>query len=431
MPETIDTFLWRTTTDTYATLTNPETWLQFGLVAVLWAVALGLAKLLRRLPSLPDSAMGHSLQRLAPLLAPFSVLLAMLVAMAASRALLGVNWIPRMALLLAALFLFERLIRVTAPGPIAKLLLRWGAMPLLALSLLGLLGPINAALESMSVNLGNLRLSVATLLRSLIFGGLLFWLGWVSNSAGQDMIRRQDALDVRAREVVAKLYQIGLIVVVALVFLQIMGISLTALAVFGGAVGVGLGLGLQTIASNYISGLIILFDRSLAVGDYVETEGGLAGHVRSLNMRHTTLESFEGKTMLVPNDKFIGEPFYNWSHKDRKQRYSVNFSLPYDTDIRSVCKVVREAVATHPQVISGEGVPLEERPDCEIESFGDSGVNMLVEFWIEGIDDGANRVGADLMLLIFETLREHGVFMPFPQREVRILNDGGGTAELK
>jgi small-conductance mechanosensitive channel len=76
-------------------------------------------------------------------------------------------------------------------------------------------------------------------------------------------------------------------------------------------------------------------------------------------------------------------------------------------------------------------VPLEERPDCEIESFGDSGVNMLVEFWIEGIDDGANRVGADLMLLIFETLREHGVFMPFPQREVRILNDGGGTAELK
>lgn len=423
MPETIETFLSHAITRTQTALTDPETWLQLGLVALFWLVALGLSKLLRRLPAKPEGATGHMLRNLAPLVAPLLVLLAMLIAMAASRALFGGDWIARMALLLAGLFLFERLIRVTAPGPIAKLMLRWVAMPLLALSLLGLLGPVNAALESMSVNLGNLRLSVATLLRSLIFGGLLFWLGWVSNSAGQNVIRRQEALDVRAREVVAKLYQIGLMVLVALLFLQIMGISLTALAVFGGAVGVGIGFGLQTIASNYISGLIILFDRSLAVGDYIETEGGLAGHVRSLNMRYTTLESFDGKMVLVPNEKFVGEPFNNWSHKDQKQRYSVNFSLPYDTDIRSVCDVVRKAVATHPQVISGEGIPLEEQPDCEIESFADSGVNMLVEFWIEGIDDGANRVGADLMLLIFETLREHGVFMPFPQREVRILND--------
>jgi small-conductance mechanosensitive channel len=427
MPETIETFLSNAVTRTQTALTDPETWLQLGLVAVFWLVALGLSKLLRRLPAKPEGATGHMLRNLAPLVAPLLVLLAMLIAMAASRALFGGDWIARLALLLAGLFLFERLIRVTAPGPIAKLMLRWVAMPLLALSLLGLLGPVNDALESMSVNLGNLRLSVATLLRSLIFGGLLFWLGWVSNSAGQNVIRRQEALDVRAREVVAKLYQIGLMVLVALLFLQIMGISLTALAVFGGAVGVGVGFGLQTIASNYISGLIILFDRSLAVGDYIETEGGLAGHVRSLNMRYTTLESFDGKMVLVPNEKFVGEPFNNWSHKDQKQRYSVNFSLPYDTDIRGVCDVVRKAVATHPQVISGEGIPLEEQPDCEIESFADSGVTMLVEFWIEGIDDGRNRVGADLMLLIFETLREHGVFMPFPQREVRILNDAIAT----
>jgi small-conductance mechanosensitive channel len=427
MSETIETFLSNAITRTQTALTNPETWLQLGLVVVFWLVALGLSKLLRRLPAKPEGATGHMLRNLAPLVTPLLVLLAMLIAMAASRALFGGDWIARLALLLAGLFLFERLIRVTAPGPIAKLMLRWVAMPLLALSLLGLLGPVNAALESMSVNLGNLRLSVATLLRSLIFGGLLFWLGWVSNSAGQNVIRRQEALDVRAREVVAKLYQIGLMVLVALLFLQIMGISLTALAVFGGAVGVGVGFGLQTIASNYISGLIILFDRSLAVGDYIETEGGLAGHVRSLNMRYTTLESFDGKMVLVPNEKFVGEPFNNWSHKDQKQRYEVNFSLPYDTDIRRVCELVREAVATHPQVISGEGIPLEEQPDCEIESFADSGVTMLVEFWIEGIDDGRNRVGADLMLLIFETLRENGVFMPFPQREVRILNDAIAT----
>lgn len=407
-------------------LLDPQTWLELGLVVALWAAAWGLSKLLRRLSPSPDSFVGHLLQRIAPLLSPLLLLLAMLLALAASRALFQVDWVARAGLLLAGLFLLQRLIRVTEPGPIASALLRWVGMPLLALYMLGLLGPINAALESMSMQAGNLRLSVAMLLRSLIFGGLLFWLGWVSNSAGQTVIRRQEALDVRTREVVAKLFQIGLTVAVLLLFLQVMGISLTALAVFGGAVGVGLGFGLQSIASNFISGLIILFDRSLAVGDYVETEGGQAGYVRALNMRYTTLETFEGKMVLVPNEKFISAPFNNWSHKDQNQRYSVKFSLPYDCDIRKVCDLIREAVKTHPQVKSGEGVADDEQPDCEIESFGDSAVNMVVEFWMEGIDDGVNRVGADLMLLIFETLREHRVEMPFPQREVRVL--GGGPA---
>lgn len=409
-------------------LLNPQTWFELALVMVLWALAWGLSKLLRRLSPSPDSLAGHLLQRVAPLLSPLLLLLAMLIALAVSRALLQIDWVARAGLLLVSLFLLQRLIRVTRPGPIASALLRWVGMPLLALYMLGLLGPINAALESMSMQVGNLRLSMAMLLRSLIFGGLLFWLGWVLNSAGQTMIRRQEALDVRTREVVAKLFQIGLAVLVLLLFLQVMGISLTALAVFGGAVGVGLGFGLQSIASNFISGLIILFDRSLAVGDYVETEGGHAGYVRALNMRYTTLETFDGKMVLVPNEKFITAPFNNWSHKDQNQRYSVKFSLPYDCDIRRVCDLVREAVKTHPQVKSGEGVPEDEQPDCEIESFGDSGVNMLVEFWMEGIDDGVNRVGADLMLLIFETLREHRVEMPFPQREVRILKDPGEAA---
>lgn len=424
----LETFAADVLANAQTALLNPQTWFELALVAVLWAVAWGLSKLLRRLSPSPDSFLSHLLQRVAPLLSPLLLLLAMLIALAASRALFEIDWVARAGLLLAALFLLQRLIRVTQPGPIASALLRWVGMPLLALYMLGLLAPINAALESMSMQAGNLRLSVAMLLRSLIFGGVLFWLGWVSNSAGQTMIRRQEALDVRTREVVAKLFQIGLAVVVLLLFLQVMGISLTALAVFSGAVGVGLGFGLQSIASNFISGLIILFDRSLAVGDYVETEGGQAGYVRALNMRYTTLETFEGKMVLVPNEKFITAPFNNWSHKDQNQRYSVKFSLPYDCDIRRVCDLVREAVKTHPQVKSGDGVAEDEQPDCEIESFGDSGVNMVVEFWMEGIDDGANRVGADLMLLIFETLREHRVEMPFPQREVRILKDPGEAA---
>jgi small-conductance mechanosensitive channel len=423
MPQGTGTFLSRLVANVQAVLADPETWLQLGLVLTVAVIALGVGRLIRHRSAAPE----HPLQPLAPLVTPVCAGLAMLLAIALSRTLFDSDWIARVALLLAVLFLVEALIRVTGPGPVARLMLRWVGMSLLALYMLGLLTPFNTTLESMAVNVGNLRLSVASLLRSLIFGALLFWLGWASNSAGQTMIRRQEALDLRTREVIAKLFQIGLVVVVSLLFLQVMGINLTALAVFGGAVGVGIGFGLQSIASNFISGLILLFDRSLVAGDYVETEGGLSGHVRALNMRCTTLETYEGKTVLVPNEKFISEPFNNWSHKDKKQRYGLNFTLPYDTDIRHVCELVRTAVATHPQVISGENIPLEERPDCEIESFGESGVKMLVEFWMEGIDDGPNRVGADLLLLIFESLRENDIFMPFPQREVRILSDGTET----
>jgi small-conductance mechanosensitive channel len=126
---------------------------------------------------------------------------------------------------------------------------------------------------------------------------------------------------------------------------------------------------------------------------------------------------------MVPNEMFISSTFINWSHKDPKQRYRVDFSVAYATDIRSMVEIVKEVVASHPQVLSGEDLPFEMRPDCEIDSFGDSGVNMFVEFWMEGIDDGKNRVGGDLLLMIFEALREHGIQIPFPQREVRLLND--------
>ena len=100
----------------------------------------------------------------------------------------------------------------------------------------------------------------------------------------------------------------------------------------------------------------------------------------------------------------------------------MDFSVAYDSDIRKLVDIIKEAVAAHPQVLSGEQYPIEERPDCEIDSFGDSGVNMFVEFWIEAIDDGKNRVGGDLLLIIFETMRDNGFTIPFPQREVRVLD---------
>ncbi len=425
--ETLSAAAARTLTLIREVASAPETYVQLLAAALslllAWALAARLAPL-----GVPGTPLRRTLERLASLLQPAVSLLLLVVAAALCRTWLGQDGLLRASVLLAVLWLVENVIRRMDVGPQVARLLRLTVLLLVPLHLFGVLGTITAALESMSLQIGNLHLTVGGLLRVVVFGSLLFWLGWVSNNAGISAIRRQERLAVRTREVFAKLFQIGLSLLVLLLFLQVMGINLTALAVFSGAIGVGLGFGLQSIASNFISGIIILFDRSLSVGDYVEIEGGYCGYVRELTLRYTTLEGFDGKDVLVPNESFITKTFVNWTHKNAKQRYRVDFSVAYHTDIRSLCALVREAVASHPQVICGPEVPFEERPDCEIDSFGDSGVNMFVEFWMDGIDDGRNRVGGDLLLLIFETLRENGIEIPFPQREVRILPGSGSAA---
>lgn len=277
-------------------------------------------------------------------------------------------------------------------------------------------------LQSLAFDLGSLSVSLYDIIRVCLIGLVVLLIARLINNYGKNLIKRQKRLDVRTKEVLTKVYEVVIFCIVALMLLNILGINLTTLAVFGGAVGVGLGLGLQSIASNFISGIIILLDNSITIDDYIEINPDQKGFVREFRMRYTVLETYDGKDIVVPNETFISSTFINWSHKDPKQRYRVDFSVAYDTDVRAMVELIKDAVGAHPQVINGNKYPIEERPDCEIDSFGDSGINMFVEFWILGIDDGKNRVGGDLNLIILETLKNNGIEIPFPQREVKIIS---------
>jgi small-conductance mechanosensitive channel len=175
---------------------------------------------------------------------------------------------------------------------------------------------------------------------------------------------------------------------------------------------------LQQIASNFISGIIFLLDHSLTIGDYIQLEDGRAGTLRELSMRSATLETYDGKDIMVPNERFITTSFTNGTHNNKLQRYPINFQVAYDTDLEKLFPILREVVASHPKVISGDDTPIELRPDAEIAKFEGSGINILVEFWMEGIDDGEHRVGGDLLLMIWQTLKANGIVIPFPQRVV-------------
>ncbi|TKB50288.1 mechanosensitive ion channel [Ferrimonas sediminicola] len=421
-------------------LVQTDTYIQFLIILAIYTFAyLVASRILRLSPFLDkgDKAEGDPgwrlfLSKLGGLLFPVLAIFLLRLSLAITKTTLSQGWLVQTALTIAILILFNSIIHNFIRNRVVARLFRWIGLPILLLHLLGLLGGLIEILESISINLGNIEISAYGIARLAIFGSLLFWLGRVSSKTGREFISHQEDLDVRTREVAAKLFEIVIFFIVSLLLLKILGINLTALAVFGGALGVGIGLGLQAIASNFISGIIILADRSVSLGDYVELDDGSTGVVRELSMRATTLETFDGKDIVVPNDKFITETFINWTHKDKRQRYRVDFSVAYHTDVRKLVEIIKGVVATHPQVFSGDAVPLEERPDCEIDSFGDSGINMFVEFWMEGIDDGKNRVGGDLMLMILEALQEHGFEIPFPQREVRILNRGHpGLGKIK
>jgi len=298
--------------------------------------------------------------------------------------------------------------------PFLKALGRYVALPLAAIYVVGLLDPLVEILATNGVSLGRIEFSFLAIFRALIAGSVLFWLGRWSADHGTTYIRAQETLRVPTRELAAKAFELAIFVAVGLVLLNIMGLDLSALALLGGAIGVGLGFGLQKIASNFISGIILLLEGQATVGDFVELDGGESGTIIKMGARATILETFDGKWIVVPNEDFITSRIVNWSDAGSGNRYEVEFSVSYDTDIKLVPALVTEAVKKHPAVLSDP-----EEPDVELRAFGDSGVEFGVEFWVEGIDDGPNKYTSEVRFLIWNALKDANIEIPFPQREIR------------
>lgn len=348
------------------------------------------------------------------------VLVALLAAGAAIvRAVpaLSQDWLVKLAQGLAVVFLLFRAIKQFVPNPLTRKIANWIILPAGLLIVFGYFEKFIAKLEATKVlELGQTPITALTFVKLIIFGAIFFWLGGVSNYKGQTAIRRQETLDIATREVVAKMFQIVLFTVLFILLLSVAGIPLSGLVVIFSALTLGIGLGLQPVAANFVSGLIILFDRSVKVGDFVQLPDGQQGFVEAINMRSTTVETTDGKDIMVPNTKFIEESYENWTHKDPRQRYEVHFSVHYDTDLDSLEDILIPAVLKHPQVLREP-----EMPDLEFRDFGDNGVNMAIEFWCDGIDDGPNKFTSDVNFIVWRTLKKHGIKIPYPQREVHTI----------
>ncbi len=406
-------------------LISPAAWSQFALLVAAFLLALLISRRLApRLRSLIAPAEGQRsllatirrfLLMFLPLLLPlFAYLLTAIgeqvtVSMFGSGAVIAFG--KRVFLFLAA----RALVRDIVTDPFLKLLGRFVLMPIMAIYVLGLLDPVQARLSAMTLTLGNISFSAASLVRGLIAGSLLFWLGRWSNDKTRSYIGRQEELRPGTRELATKAVEVAIFGAAFLMLMSIMGINLSALAVLGGAIGVGLGFGLQKIASNFISGVILLLEGQTTVGDYVELDGGEAGKIVKMTSRAAILETFDGRWIVVPNEDFIVTRVVNYSDAGSANRYEVPFSVSYDTDINRVPAIIEAAVATHAKVLSDPAPP-----DCELRGFGESGVDFAVEFWVNGLDDGPNKFTSDVMFLVWNALKENGIEIPYPHRVLEL-----------
>ena len=296
-----------------------------------------------------------------------------------------------------------------------KLLGKYVLIPVAALYALGILDEISQRLEETVIALGNIHFSVMSLIRGVIAGSLLFWMGSWSNRQSADYIKKQAELRPATRELAVKAIEVVIFGAAFLLLMSIMGIDLTAVAVVGGALGVGIGLGLQQIAANFVSGIILLVEGQTTVGDFVELDGGEKGTIVKMTARACVLETFDGRWIVVPNDHFITTRVINYSDQGSANRYEVAFSVPYETDITLIPDLINGAVAALPFVVHQP-----HQPECELANFGESGVDFIVEYWVNGIDDGKNRYASHVRFAIWNALKSQNISMPYPRRVIEM-----------
>ena len=406
-------------------LLSPAAWSQFGLLAVSYVAAVLISR--RALPVVTAALTPHDdnrstiarLRRFVLLFLPLvlPVLAYGLTALGeqVTRTLFGSGAVialgKRVFLFLAARVLVGQVLS----GGLLKLLGRYVLVPAAALYALGVLDDLTLWLDQTVVSLGNIRFSALSLLRVVIAGAVLFWLGAWSNRQSSDYLKRQDTLRPATRELALKAAEASIFGAAFLLLMSIMGIDLTAVAVLGGALGVGIGLGLQQIAANFVSGIILLLEGQTTVGDYVVLDGGEEGRIIKMTARACILQTFDGRQILVPNDHFITTRVVNYSDEASPNRYEARFSVAYDTDINQVPALIEAAVA-------GLGFVLQvpEGPACDLKGFGDSAIEFGVEFWAMGVDGGANKFMSPVLFAIWNACKANGIEMPYPQRVIEI-----------
>ena len=401
-------------------LRQPEVLFQIGLIVVLYVVALLIAKRLE--PKLEARARKISGKRgllrvvvafLRRLKWVFFVLFLIIASLATAVAPWPENdYLVYSSMLLAGAWLLisiaSHVIRSRLVGRVISIV----GWTLVASTILGVTDDVIQLLDSVGFNLGETRVSLLSVLTAVSFIAILMWASLALGNFFDRRIQRVEELTPSLRVLVGKILRIGLIVIAVMIAMQSLNLDLTALTVLSGAVGVGIGFGLQKVVSNFIAGIIILMDQSIKPGDTI-TLGETFGWIRELRARFVSVITRDGREYLIPNEDFITTQVVNWSFSDKYVRLDVPFGVSYNSDPHEVTRLAIEAAASVDRVDGSYNKPV-----CWMTEFGDSSINFVLRFWIDDPQRGLTNIRGKVLLALWDAFKEHGISIPFPHREV-------------
>ena len=403
-----------------AEISSPFFYLQFGLILTAAGIALAAnAALQSRIntDSLADR-WPPPLRRLAHVLVEsFSTIVFAVLVIAARIAMYHSTWPSRSYMLvvaakLALAWLMIRLVTSVIRNAFLVKLISVSAWVIAALSVINQLDPAIDALDSVSIVLGGLRLTPLVVIKLGLLLIAALWLTNVASNFAENRINRSTDLTPSIQVLLVKMIRMGLLIVAVAVALSAVGINLSALAVFSGAVGVGIGIGLQKIVANFISGIILLADKSVKPGDLV-TIGDSSGRISAMKTRYISVAAGDGREFLIPNEDLVTQKVTNWTYTDKNTLVKVNFGTNYESDPRQVCRLAAEIAGAVPRAIKSR------TPNCILTEFAETGMKFSLTFWIAD-PDGMDNVKSDVMLSLWETFKREGIRVPYPVRELRV-----------
>jgi small-conductance mechanosensitive channel len=403
-----------------AEVTSPWFYLQLGIILVGAGIAYAAGAAIRSKIDLTSLGMGWPAPLrlfMRVLVRSASVAVFALVMRLARVIMWASTWPSRSYLLevaakLAFAWLVISLVTSVIRNAFIVRLVSFSAWLVAALSILGQLDPVIETLDSVSIVLGGLRLTPLLLIK---LGALLIAALWVTNIASnfaESRITRSSDLTPSIQVLLVKMIRLGLMIFAVAVAMSAVGIDLSALAIFSGAAGVGIGFGLQKIVANFISGIILLADKSVKPGDLV-TIGDSTGRINEMKTRYISVAAGDGREILIPNEDLVTQKVVNWTYTDKNTLVKVNFGTNYDADPRLVCKLAIDNAAAAPRAIRGKP------PNCILTEFAEAGMKFSLTFWIAD-PDGMDNVKSEVMLALWEVFKREGIRMPYPVREIRI-----------
>ncbi|MBB39254.1 MULTISPECIES: mechanosensitive ion channel family protein [Hyphomonas] len=333
------------------------------------------------------------------------------------------NEILRVAASLLNAWIIVRLITSNIRDGLVANTLTLLAWLIAALYILRLLQPVTESLDSTIIELGGVKFSILRLLTSLAVAAFALWLGRIAGDAAQAQLRSSKKLTPSMAGLLGQVLKIAFIIIAILIALQVVGVNLTALTILSGTLGIGIGFGLQAIFSNFVSGLIILIEKSVKVGDFIELQSGVTGLVREINIRSTLVTTNDNVDILVPNEEFIKAQVINWTLREARRRVRVPFGVAYGSDKELVRKAGLEAAEEVEWTL--KGMP-GRTPQVWLTKFGDSALEFELVAWLtDAAVSRPARVIADYNWAIHTALEKYELEIPFPQRDLHLKSATG------